>query len=73
MFRKRNRELVSLHFLWQKVAASFSIFSRTVAFVYALAIGAVAARVVLPALLRTAILSFIFSDIVLIKHFAAMS
>uniref|UniRef100_A0A0D3BV74 Uncharacterized protein n=1 Tax=Brassica oleracea var. oleracea TaxID=109376 RepID=A0A0D3BV74_BRAOL len=32
MFRERNRELVSLHFLWRKVAAGFSIFSRTVAF-----------------------------------------
>ncbi|WZZ50678.1 hypothetical protein YC2023_050785 [Brassica napus] len=28
----RNRELVSLHFLWRRVAARFSIFSRTVAF-----------------------------------------
>ncbi|WZZ15727.1 hypothetical protein YC2023_108816 [Brassica napus] len=31
-FRKRNRELVSSHFLRRKVAARFSIFSRTVAF-----------------------------------------
>ncbi|KAF3600895.1 hypothetical protein F2Q69_00035617 [Brassica cretica] len=39
----------------------------------ALAIGAVAAGVFLPALLQTAIFSFVFLDIVLIKHFAAMS
>ncbi|KAF3552140.1 hypothetical protein DY000_02006811 [Brassica cretica] len=36
-----------------------------------LAIGAVAAGVVLPALLRTAILSFVFPDNVLIKRFVA--
>ncbi|KAF3488599.1 hypothetical protein F2Q69_00052596 [Brassica cretica] len=39
----------------------------------ALAIGAVAAGVFLPALLRTAIFSFIFPYNVLIKRFAAMS
>uniref|UniRef100_A0A0D3D3N8 Uncharacterized protein n=1 Tax=Brassica oleracea var. oleracea TaxID=109376 RepID=A0A0D3D3N8_BRAOL len=39
---------------------------------YALAIGAVAAGVFLPALLRTAIFSFVFRDIILIKRFAAM-
>ncbi|KAF3559235.1 hypothetical protein F2Q69_00010962 [Brassica cretica] len=39
----------------------------------ALAIGGVAAGVFLPALLRTVIFSFVFPDIVLIKHFAAMS
>ncbi|KAF2566929.1 hypothetical protein F2Q68_00025462 [Brassica cretica] len=32
--RARNRELVSLHFLWRKVVARFSIFSRAVAFAY---------------------------------------
>ena len=37
------------------------------------AIGAVAAGVVLPALLRTAILSFVFPNIVLIKLFVAES
>ncbi|KAF2597580.1 hypothetical protein F2Q68_00009678 [Brassica cretica] len=36
-------------------------------------VGAVAAGVVLPALLRTAILSFVFPDIVLIKRFVAKS
>ncbi|KAF3612009.1 hypothetical protein DY000_02046266 [Brassica cretica] len=40
---------------------------------YALAIGAVAAGVFSPALLRTAIFSFVFPDTVLIKRFAAMS
>ncbi|KAF3500880.1 hypothetical protein F2Q69_00043356 [Brassica cretica] len=35
--------------------------------------GAVAAGVVLPELLRTAIFVFVFPDIVLIKSFAAMS
>nr|VDD44472.1 unnamed protein product [Brassica oleracea] len=41
--------------------------------IVALAIGAVAAGVFLPALLRTAIFSFVFLDIVLIKRFTAMS
>ncbi|KAF3522743.1 hypothetical protein F2Q69_00048888 [Brassica cretica] len=40
---------------------------------YALAVGAVAAGVFLPVLLRTAIFSYVFPDIVLIKRFAAMS
>ena len=73
MFRERNRELVSLLFMWRKIATRFSIFSRIVAFPKELAIGAVATGVVLPALLRTAIFSLVFPDIVLKKCFAAMS
>ncbi|WZY78209.1 hypothetical protein YC2023_024593 [Brassica napus] len=45
MFRKRNSVLVSLHFLRRKVAARFSIFSRTVAFAESLTIGAVIAAI----------------------------